>query len=295
MKIYIASSEKHVGKIQEDIYIRNGYIKKGIYSEIATLKNIVRVAKSSDIVILKSIWGYHIDYEKFLKQISVFKKKKIKLVNDYNFIYWNIDKLKYLNEIKNINVISTNPLQIRHAKTAQDIRSAISEASETFNTDILVIKPSISASGYLTFAYDINKKNGLVVNSLMANKNLDFMVQSYQSSIAEGEISVIIINGKLLYGVIRFPGVLSDKKDTMYLRLTSIPISIKKSLSVLKDFFWGKFGVLPNICRVDFLKSNSSYEILEIELIDPDLFFRHIPVSMQEKTISILLKLVKNL
>ena len=295
MKIYIASSEKHVGKIQEDIHIRNGYIKEGIYSEIATLKNIVRVAKSSDIVILKSIWGYHIDYKKFLKQISILKKKKVKLVNDYSFIYWNIDKLEYFNEIKNMNVISTNPLQIRHVKTALDIRNKITEAGKTFNTDKLVIKPSISEGGYLTFAYDINKENSSIISFLMANKNIDFMVQSYQSSIVEGEISVVIINGKLLYGIIRFPGVLTAKKDTRYLKSTSIPVSIKKFLSVLEDFFWGKFGVLPSICRVDFLKNNSGYEILEIELIDPDLFFRYISVSMREKTISTLLKLVKNL
>ena len=53
MKVYIASSEKYVGLIKEDIYIRDKYNSNGFSSKIATLSDIVNESKFGDLVILK--------------------------------------------------------------------------------------------------------------------------------------------------------------------------------------------------------------------------------------------------
>lgn len=286
MNVYIASSEKHVGNIQEDMYIRDAFASKGISSEILTLKEIVEISKPSDAVILKSIWGYHLDYKDFLGHISALKRKDVRLINDYDFIVWNIHKYRYMDEIKHLDVVPTNLLQISRTRTASEIVGLISDAGKALNADKLVIKPAISASGYLTYAYDTNQDNSEVVALLKTHKHLDFIVQPYRPSIIEGEVSAVLVGGKLLYGVTRFPGVLGQKGDTSYLGLTSMPDSAKKGLAGLENFFLGKFGVLPGICRVDFLKNRSSYEILEVELIDPDLFFRRIPKNVREEALS---------
>jgi len=290
MKIYIASSEKHAGKIQEDIFLRESFISRGVPSEILTLKDIVKISKASDIVILKSIWGYHTDFKRFLEQVSSLKKKKVQLVNDYDFVRWNIYKHKYLNELKKSSIIPTSFLHIGKVKKTAEIAGMLSEAGRVFNTDMLVIKPSVSASGYLTYAYDVRKADDVIVKSLYANKHLDFIVQAFKPSIAKGEISAIVINGNLLYGINRFPGVLSYKREAAYIKLADMPISIKKELKLLKDFFMEKFGALPKICRVDFIEATIGHEILEVELIDPDLFFRYIPENMKKKAFSILYK-----
>jgi len=290
MKIYIASSGKYIGKIQEDIYMREIYKNKGFFSEIATMKDIVNISKSFDLVILKSIWGYYTDYQKFLGQIMALKKKHIRLVNDYDFIFWNIDKSKYLYEIKHINIVPTISLQLKRIGTVPEIRNAILKASKTLNTDVLIIKPCVSESGYLTLKYDINKENKTTITLLKNNKHLDFIAQPYRPAISKGEISIIIINGIPLYGIKRFPGIFSNKLEPIYIKMANIPNVIKKELTLLKDFFLKKFGVLPDICRVDFLKFNTSYEILEVELIDPDLFFRYIPENMKKKVVSSLCK-----
>lgn len=290
MKIYIASSEKHVGKIQEDVYIRDSYRKKGLPCEIVTLKNIVKISKPFDVVIFKSIWGYHLHYRTFLKQISILRKKKIKLINSYDFITWNIDKYKYLDELRNIKTIPTILLNFKNAKKVSEIRNIILRINKTLNTNTLVIKPSISESGYLTFKYDKTKDNRSVITLLKQNKKLSFIAQPYRPDILTGELSVVMINGMLLYGINRFPGIFSEKLDPVYIKFTSLPVVIKKEADILKTFFLEKFGVLPNICRVDFLKLNTGYEILEVELIDPDLFFRYIPNTMREKATSMIYK-----
>ena len=290
MKIYIASSEKHVGKIQEDVYMRDAYRNKGFSCEIVILKNIIKISKPFDVVILKSIWGYHLHYREFLKQVLMLRKKNIKLINDYDFIFWNIDKYKYLYELKHMNVTPTTLLSLKNTKKASEIKNIILQINKTLNTNTLVIKPCISESGYLTFKYDKTKDNKAIIALLQQNKQLDFIAQPYRPDIVTGELSVVIINGIPLYGIKRFPGIFSEKLDPTYIRFISLPGAIKKEIDILKIFLLKKFGVFPNICRVDFLKLNVGYEILEVELIDPDLFFRYIPDVMREKATSMIYK-----
>ena len=283
MKIYIASSEKHVGKIQEDIYMRNAYRDRRFPCEIATLKNIVKISKPFDVVLLKSIWGYYLHYQEFLEQISALRKKNVRLINDYGFIFWNIDKYKYLHELKNLNIVPTIFLSFKKTKKVYEIKNIILQANKTLNTDTLVIKPCISESGYLTLKYDKMKDDKVIIILLQQNKQLDFISQPYRPDISTGELSVVVINGILLYGINRFPGIFTKKLNPTYIRFVNLPDVIKKEVGILKTFFLKKFGIFPNICRVDFLKHNIDYELLEVELIDPDLFFRYIPDSMKEK------------
>lgn len=291
MKIYIASSEKHLGKIKEDIYMRDAYRSKGFLCEIFTLDDIAKVSKPFDVVILKSIWGYYLNYREFLKKISVLKKKNIKLINDYKFIYWNIDKYKYLSELKHINAVPTELLDFKNTKTPSEIRNIILKANKKLGTDTLVIKPCISESGYLTFKYDKTKENKTTIALLKKNKQLNFVAQPYRPNILTGELSAVIINGIPLYGIKRFPGIFSEKLDPKYIRFNNLPSGIKHEVDILKIFLLKKFGAFPNICRVDFLKvSNTGYEISEVELIDPDLFFRHIPDGMRKKATSMIHK-----
>lgn len=290
MKIYIASSKENAGKIQEDIYVRDAYRSKGVFSEIAALKDIVNISEPLDVVILKSIWGYYKDYQEFLEEISTLKTKNVRLINDYDFILWNIDKGKYLNEIKHLNIVPTVTLQFDGARTIPEICTTISEAGRVLKTDILVIKPCISESGYLTFKYNANEDNEATVTSLKKNKHLNFVAQPYRPSISKGEVSIIMINGTPLYGIKRFPGIFYDKLDPVYLKLDDILETVLKEVFSLRKFFLKRFGAMPNICRVDFLRAGVGYEILEVELIDPDLYFRHIPDPVKKGVVSMLYK-----
>ncbi len=283
MNIYIASSEKYVGKIQEDVYMRDTYRNKGFSCEIVTLKNIAKISKPFDVVILKSIWGYNLDYETFLDQISTLKKKGIKLINDYQYIFWNIDKSIYLSEINLSRIVPTYKLNIQKANSVYAIEEIILLVVKNDTNIKFVIKPAVSASGYATFIYDkINpSKNDL--SWLLKHNELNFIIQPFRSEIADGEISVVLIKGEIKYAIKRFPGIFTEKKDPEYVDVQEIPRKIIDQTKLILKFFIKKFECLPKICRIDFVKHNQIYEIMEIELIDPDLFFRNLPEDILEK------------
>ena len=125
MTIYIAATEKNKDLIQEDILIQKAFLSRGLVSKIETLENIVSGVTSGDIVFLKSIWGYHKDYKKFLEHISILKEKKVILINDYEYIHWNIDKSKYFSEIDLLKIVPTYKLDLNSIESINDIEKII--------------------------------------------------------------------------------------------------------------------------------------------------------------------------
>lgn len=259
---------------------------RGFAAEILTLDKIVEEAVSNDLVILKSIWGYHKDSDKFLHQLSILKNRSIRLVNDFPFIHWNIDKSSYLAEINFFNIIPTQTINLSHYSTTQEIKTAIENKVSETNGDLFIIKPSISASGFLTFLYQKNSNDWDLFSTFLNNKNLNFLIQPFRPQIKEGEISIITIHGKLLYGIRRFPGVVSPSQNPEYLDIESIPRDIMETVENLLGFLKNKFGSFPLISRIDFVKNKSMHELMEIELIDPDLFFKYVPQNILEKSLS---------
>lgn len=277
MTVYIASTQKNKGLIQEDILIQKAFSSRGLVSRIETLENILLEAISGDSVFLKSIWGYHINYKKFLEHISLLKEKEVLLVNDYKYIHWNIDKNKYFSEINFLNIVPTYKLGLNGVKSINDIEKIIQLITKDDQNNKFVIKPSIAASGYLTCIYDKKDAVNNCISDILDHKDLDFMIQPFRFQIMEGEISIILINGKIQYGIKRFPGIFTEKKGPAYIDTKKIPKQFIVQINLLLHFFINKFKSLPKICRMDFVKHGLDYELMEIELIDPDLFFRYIP------------------
>jgi hypothetical protein len=285
MTVYIASTEKNMGIIQEDLFIQGAYLKMGVDSKIKTLAQITEEARSDDIVFLKSIWGYHVHYEKFLEQINCLERKNIKLINDYKYIYWNTNKNEYLKAVHFLKIIPTKVLFFNKARSTRDIENMILSSTKDFRDERFVIKPTISASGYLTFIYN-KKSNNVCLQELLEHKNLVFLAQPFRSEIDAGEISLVIINGKIKYGVKRFAGVFTEKQDAEFIDISTIEEGLLFRIKLLLDYFTKKFAFLPKICRVDFVKNRRDYELMEIELIDPDLFFRILPKRLLNECLS---------
>lgn len=283
MKIFIASSEEHSGKIEEDMYINNMCISLGIESEISTIKNIIKKARKNDFILIKSIWGYYKNSNLFLSQIKKLKENDVKIINDSKFIFWNVNKINYLKDIKNIGIIPTYPIFQRKIKSNKWLDGYIENISKKLNTKNLVIKPCIGESGYLTNKINIESDKKKILNIINKNNKKDFILQPYIPEISKGEISIINIQGKIMYGIKRFPGILIDKRETKYINNKNIPIEIKNIINNLNKYLSKKFKSLPTIARIDFIHKNNKYYILEVELIDPDLFFRKIPKKIKKE------------
>lgn len=293
MNIYIASLGNHVGKIKEDIYIRDMYISRGFSAEIVELKALGDLVDLGDVVIFKSIWGYHLETETLLKTLTELEDKGVHVINRLDIVRWNINKLIYINEISPlIPVIPTVSLDTQKENSFTEIENRIKSACTLFNSEKVVIKPTISASGYLTNIFKVTEDNESIIESIIQNSLKKYIIQPYRESVREGEISVVILRGEMLYGILRTPGLFSEKRPPIFIPLSKVPQKIFDSIEILMRFFIKKFGSAPDMCRVDFLEEKTEYEILEIELIDPDLYFKYLEPDLREKVLSMFIEML---
>lgn len=273
-KLAILSSIKFENKIMEDILLKKELMKFYDCEIIAWEKINKETVHLYSAFLIKSIWGYHRNYLKFIELIRYIKSCEIPIFNSYENIMFDISKKNQYSFLKsyNINTIPTFFLS-DYSKMAKN---------KIFDCKQYIIKPAISASGEnviktskidLTFLKQTYK-------DVLLDKNQDILIQPYINSVTKGEISCIVINDKLQYTVKRYTGVFTSEKSIKY--NSTIESNIKEfvnpiinSLKKLELLFY----------RIDLMENNGNYLVVELEMIDPDLFIRNLPYEIQERAV----------
>lgn len=244
--VNIVSSAKYKNKIKEDLILQKYLLKEGYSSKIVAWED----NKYADVNIIRSVWGYHHDIDEFLSYIN-----DIDTINDNKIIRENIDKKKQFELLEKNNISRIDTLFLDNISDYK------------YSSKKVVVKPVVSASGENTFV--INKESDL--NKVKKLNNI--MIQPYISSISDGEISVIAINGKIKYAIKRFPGVFTEYKKEEYIPAFDLDKTIIDNVKKVISIDEYKKAVFM---RVDFVKDGSDYKVMEVELVDPNLFIETI-------------------
>lgn len=246
-KINIVSSNKYKNKIKEDLILQKYLLKEGYHAKIISFEDNYQ---GNDLNIIRSVWGYHHNVERFLKFIN-----NNKTINNKDIIINNINKKKQYQILKENDITVIDTIFLDNIKDYK------------YNGKKLVIKPVISASGDNTFIISN-------VNDLDNVKELtNIMIQPFISSVTAGEISIIVIDKKIKYGIKRFPGVFTKYKKEEYMSINNLDKSIidtANNIILIKEYKEALF------MRIDFIFDNNCYKVMEVELVDPNLFIETI-------------------
>lgn len=219
---------------------------------------------SFDVAVIKSPWDYHNHLTEFWSWLDRLEKLGVKVLNPAEIIKWNSDK-HYLKDIaqKGLPVIPSGYIE-KGGRFDTDF-------FDHFNTDKLVIKPCVSAGAQNTMT--ISKSNVTErleeVNNLL--KEQDFIVQPFVEEIKNGEWSFLFFNGNYSHCVLKTPKQ-GDFRVQHYhggsiSYPTPDPLHIEQAGAYLKS--------LPQAtlyARVDGILINDSFQLMELELIEPYLF-----------------------
>lgn len=259
MKIVIISSDKWIDKCREDKFLMNSLINAGIACEIDSWEHGIKWDED-DLLILRSPWDYYENYDAFRNWLCILKNKHIRIANGVNNILVNIDKKQqFLN-------LSECKLPMVPYLIADSIDLVV-DWYENSKYQKVVIKPTISASGHDTYLIE-SKKDIYDKFWNIVKTNRSVIIQPFVENINKGEVSLIYFHGIFSHGVIRYPGIIGQKKIPVF--LTSV------------DTEWLEAG--EEICkyigaeellyvRIDLVKFEGKITIMEIELSEPDLYF----------------------
>ena len=244
-ELIIASSDKYVNRIKEDINLCYYLMKDGINSRIMSYKDI----KCSSNVIVRSVWGYQNDLDNFNNFIT---HRDGITINSTSIIENNISKE---NQYKLFKKYDIDCIDTKFIYDKKDI--VIDKKS--------VLKPIISASGNNTYII-----NDIKDVDKIEDINRGYMLQPFIEDINNGEYSIILFNNEIMYGIKRYPGVFTNRQSVEYINKDNID---KDIINIIKKV--NKIDEYKDYCfmRVDIVDNM----VLELELVDPQLFIETIP------------------
>ena len=264
-----------------DWYIKNILEEDGILlNAIARLGfSIKRVSWSSKTfnwsgvkyVIFRTTWDYFErlnEFKEWLKRTS----GKTEFINPYSQVLWNLDK-SYLKYFENLGIKIVPSIFVNKASCLQEvIKEKVWEN--------IVIKPTISAAAWNTHLVLKKSITDFESTFQVLQKNHSLIIQEFQKNILSfGEVSLVIIGGKHTHAVIK------RVKEGDYRVQDDYGGSVERynASNEMVDFaelIISKCDPTPFYARVDIIiDNNNELALSELELIEPELWFRFCPKS----------------
>ena len=223
--------------------------------------------------IFRTTWNYFERFDEFLDWLED-TKNKTTFINSAKIINWNIDK-HYLQDLERnkINIAPTPFIEKRDAITLQEL-------FKKTNWNEAVIKPAISGAARHTYRVSLSNYRNYegIFQELIYEECMLF--QEFLNSITEkGEISLIMIDRKFTHAVkkiakkgdFRVQDDHGGKVEKYYPSQTEI---------LFAEQCIENSPFSPIYARVDIVYDNKNkISLSELELIEPELWFRNNPES----------------
>lgn len=228
-----------------------------------------------DAVVIRTPWDYQDDAPAFLQVLADIERSSAHLENSLDIVKWNIDKI-YLQDLQQHNVQLVPTLwrdQLsENSLTAQNLHSFFKE----FTSDQFIIKPRISANADNTFWLTQQNYKDKVNEINNAFCQRDFMVQPFMESVInEGEYSLFYFNGHYSHAILKTPKQDDFRVQEEHggrLQKISPESELTKQANICMQAIEKLHG-MPLYARVDFVRYQQSFVLMEAELIEPSLYF----------------------
>ena len=267
---YIKDSEKEYihNVFYEDQLVINALTKKGYRAIRLSWDDPDFDWSQTKSIVFRSTWDYFHRFAEFFKWLEKVSKVT-KLINSKTLIYWNLDK-HYLLDLNKKGVHIPKTFFVEKGET-QSLSKILSE----LNWDEVVLKPCISGGGRHTYRFKSKDAESFeaIYNELIQNESL--MIQPLQKQVlTKGEVSIMMFNGIYSHAILKRakPGdfrVQDDFGGTIH-HYEPSDNEIEFAKHCIKAC-----PELPTYARVDyFWDNNNQLALAELELIEPELWFR---------------------
>lgn len=271
MRIYFATCAEKLSGTEDDHLFANLLIKSDHVVLFKDWMDDEVKWEEADLVIIRSTWNYQRHFEKFLLWIKKLESKTT-ILNSSEVIRWNASKV-YLKELQNMGY------PIVPTVFTSDFETGVKACKMAMVKGEIIIKPAISASADLTYRVTDEKFLPSLVAKILERGEL--LIQPYLNSIeTDGEVSLIYFNKKYSHALVKTPMAGDFRVQSEFgggvERFTPSEALIQIGENALKDLPFNLF-----YARVDLVEWKSNPMIGEIELIEPELFFRCSEDSVQ--------------
>ena len=234
-----------------------------------------------DHIIIRNTWDYTNRLAEFLAWA---KARESRIQNSYEIILWNSNKI-YLNDL------SSSGFPIVDTQFVSDPFGDWVIP----NVGDFVVKPSVSAGSQDTMRFPTSDPaslhNAQDLIGRIVSQGKTAMVQPYLAAVDEiGETAQLFIGGEYSHAIRKGPLLVAnseaEKEHGLFLKENISPreptVEQRELAMAVLTFVSERFGT-PLYARVDLLDDrNGKPVILELELVEPSMFFQTTPDSAQQ-------------
>ena len=221
-----------------------------------------------DSVIIRSTWNYQENFLKFINVLKEISSSSADLQNPIDIVEWNLNK-QYLKDFENKNIKIVPSQWFNNFIPKEIIQSFLN-----FNSKKIIIKPCISANADHT--YILEEKTALSKLNTLKKDFIDkeFIIQPFIQDIKnEGEYSLIYFGNTLSHVLLKTPKVGDFRVQEEHGGTLKSIINPEQALI---RFGKNVINKLPRAClysRVDIVRNKNEFLLMEVELIEPSLYF----------------------
>ena len=271
--IAFATSAKVPDLTDDDRLLVSALAARGVASEPAIWNDDALDWERYSAVVIRSTWDYHLHLDEFLAWLDRLESLDVRVVNAPSLVRWNAEKV-YLRDLadRGIAIVPTRWVERGERSSLEEI------LRETRWTDV-VVKPSVSASAHQTWRMRADEVGARDEEFSSMVESGRVLVQPFLPAIqTEGEWSLLFFGGEYSHAVLKRPrhddfrvqqahgGTADTKEPSRHV--------IDQARRVLDAA-----GQPSHYARVDGCVVNRRFVLMELELIEPDLFLRAHPAA----------------
>jgi glutathione synthase/RimK-type ligase-like ATP-grasp enzyme len=220
-------------------------------------------------VVLRSTWDYHRMPTFFLSWLQGMDESARPMWNDAATARGNVDKI-YLRELE------ARGIEIPRTCWLDDVeRTAVAATLTARRWDRAVLKPRIAATAHGTFM--VTPDAVPADEELAPARRCGALLQEFVPEIVEhGELSLVYVDGKFSHAVIR-RATAGDFRVQSDFGGTVERVEPSATARAFGDRVVAAAAAGTLYARVDVVESSRGPRLMELELIEPELYFAHAP------------------
>jgi glutathione synthase/RimK-type ligase-like ATP-grasp enzyme len=264
--LYFVTQEGR-GYIDDDRLLVAALSKLGSEPKELHWSSNIEHVKPEDVLVIRAIWDYHLRPREFFRWLGEIERIGATVINPIPLLRWNAHK-NYLRDLERRNVVMPKTwfYSSAHEFDPKQLRDGVD----------YVLKPTISASAFRT----VKAARESIADAVRSGDYDDFVVQEYIPEIQHGEWSLMFIAGQLTHAVKKSPKD-GDFRVQKEFGGKVTPARAPEHLATTAREILRFLPQDPVYARVDLVEAGERVYLMEVELIEPELFLEHSPMAVE--------------
>ena len=226
-----------------------------------------------DAIVLRSNWDYHFEAEAFLGWLDRLERAGARVFNPPALVRWNLTKA-YLLELARAGVPTVATVILE-----DESRAGLEAVMATRGWRRVVMKPVISASAHDTRLVSAATLDEAVAALASGTMRRPVLIQPFVEEIrTRGEWSLVFIETEMTHAVLKRPAAGEFRVQPRLGGTVETPAPSDAVRTVARAAL-AALPAPPLYARIDGVETAAGFQIMEVEVNEPGLFFPHAPAA----------------